>query len=348
MVQNLPATAAGPRETAARGYVMSYERQEFSHGNTCLIDTLQFDMESITSVFCYSDGTRSLLFDIGTSENIDAVFQSLVRHGIKLESLEGIVLSHYHFDHGGGSAELYKRMQTINKNFKVYTNSITMGLLQNSAGHIHGAKTTFGKFVGTMEPLPDRAFSIVELNGYLPIEFSGGERVKLLHTPGHTTDHCSPTVILGNRTVFTFAGEALGTIYTNNKMLSTPTSMPPNFRYDDYLSSMTKIRELSPELIGFCHFGFIYGLGDINFVFNDHFEFMEKFRSGIIKAFNEDQSTSYVLAQTEYLWKDRIDSSFSGINGSEAFFGNLRLALTYGLMVDLGFRKPKYESKTSG
>lgn len=325
---------------------MSLERRECRKGNVYLIDTLQFDMEIITSVFCYSDGKKSLLMDIGTSENIDTVFNSLKRHGIALESLEGIVLSHYHFDHGGGSAELWKRMQGINKDFKVYTNRITKQNLQNSSGHIGGARTTFGKFVGTMKPIPDEAFYIMEMDDFLPIEFSEGERVKLLHTPGHTPDHCSPSVILDDRTIFTFAGEALGTIYTNDKMLSTPTSMPPNFRYDDYVSSMEKIRGLNPELIGFCHFGILSGSEDIDFVFNDHRDFMNLFRSEIINAFNEDPSTSHVLAKTEYLWKGRIDSGFAEIKGSDAFFGNLRLALTYGVMVDLGFRKPKYESKT--
>lgn len=325
---------------------MAFERKECRVGNVYLIDTLQFNMEIITSVFCYSDGKKSLLMDIGTSENIDTVFNSLTRHGIALESLEGVVLSHYHFDHGGGSAELWKRMQVINKDFKVYTNRITKQNLQNSAGHIGGARTTFGKFVGTMERIPDEAFHIVEMDDFLPVEFARGERVKLLHTPGHTADHCSPSVILGDRTIFTFAGEALGTIYTNDRMLSTPTSMPPNFRYDDYIRSMDKIRSINPELIGFCHFGILSGSEDISFVFNDHLHFMNLFRDEIIAAFNEDPSTSHVLSKTEYLWKDRIDNDFAKIKGSEAFFGNLRLALTYGVMVDLGFRSPKYESKT--
>lgn len=325
---------------------MPFDRKECRIGNVYLIDTMQFDMETITSVYCYSDGAKSLLMDIGTSDNIDSVFQSLHRHGIALESLIGVVPSHYHFDHGGGCAELYNRMKDINKNFKIYTNRITRENLLNSAGHIHGAKTTFGKFVGTMDPLPEEAFLIVDFDEYLPVEFSGGERVQLLHTPGHTADHCSPSVVLNGRTIFTFAGEALGTLYTNNRILTTPTSMPPNFKYDDYMSSMLKLREMNPGLIGFCHFGIISGYDEIDSVFNDHIDFMKKFRDGIIEAFNENPSTEHVLAATEYLWRDRIDSDFAKVKGSEAFFGNLRLALTYGVMVDLGFRKPKYESKT--
>jgi len=325
---------------------MAYNRKECRIGNVYLVDTMQFNMETITSVFCYSDGNKSLLMDIGTSDNIDAVFQSLLRRGISLESLVGIVPSHYHFDHGGGSAELWNRIKSINKNFKIYTNRITKENLLNSAGHLRGAKTTFGKFIGTMDPVPDDAFCIVEPDDFLPLEFSGGERVQLVYTPGHTVGHCSPSVILGGRTIFTFTGEAWGTIYTHHKMLSTPTSMPPNFSYDDYIASMKKIKSLNPELAGFCHFGIISGADDINFLYDDHMNFMAQFRQGIIDAFNENPSTEHVMSRTEHLWKDRIDSEFAGVKGSEAFFGNIRLALTYGMMVDLGFRGPKYESKT--
>lgn len=325
---------------------MAYYREECRFGNVYHVDTLQFDMGSITSVFCYSDGQKSILMDIGTSDNIDAVFSSLERHGVAVESLAGITLSHYHFDHGGGCAELWSRMKDINPDFRIYTNSVTKNLLQNASGHLKGASTTFGKFVGTMDPVPDEAFCIVDFNSYLPVEFADGSRIKLLHTPGHTSDHCSPVVMNGNRAVFAFAGEAAGTIYTSAKMLSTPTSMPPNFRYDDYMSSMNLLREIDPELLGFCHYGIISGKDDIEFLFDDHALFMKKFREGIVSAFKENPSTGHVLAETEYLWKDRIDSTFADIKGSELFFGNLRLALTYGVMVDLGFRKPKYESKT--
>jgi glyoxylase-like metal-dependent hydrolase (beta-lactamase superfamily II) len=325
---------------------MAFYRDERRLGNVYLIDTLQFNMRAITTVFCYSDGIKSVLMDIGTSDNIDAVFNSLLSQGIALESLAGITLSHYHFDHGGGCAELWKRMRPINKDFRIYTNSITKNLLQDAAGHLKGAGTTFGSFVGTMDYIPDEAFCIVGMDDYLPVEFSTGERIKLVYTPGHTADHCSPCVVFGDRTPFMFAGEAAGTLYTSDRLLSTPTSMPPNFKYDDYMSSIDKIRNMNPEAIGFCHFGMIAGADDIEFLFNDHIDFMKNFRSQIIKAFNENPSTSHVLAETGYLWKDRIDSAFAGIKGNELFFGNLRLALTFGVMVDLGFRNPKYESKT--
>ncbi|MCL2155189.1 MAG: MBL fold metallo-hydrolase [Leptospirales bacterium] len=325
---------------------MALEQRERKYENIYLIDTMQFNSKNVTSVFCYSDGKRACLMDIGTSDSVETVLDALVRFGISLNNLEGIVLSHYHFDHGGGSSELWKRMRDINKNFKVYTNSITKMNLQNAEGHINGAKTTFGKFVGTMDYIPDEAFCIVELDDFVPLEFSDGAKIKLLHTPGHTPDHCSPSVIYNDRTIFMFAGEAVGTVYTDDKILSTPTSMPPNFKFNDYINSMGKIKNMKPEIMGLCHYGMITGERDINFMIDDNFDFMHNFKEEIVKAFNENPSTEHVLLKTEYLWEGRTKNDSMDDKGKQVFLKNLRLALTYGVMVDLGLRKPKYENKT--
>lgn len=325
---------------------MSVIREERRLGNLHIVDTGQFNLKTITSVFCWYDGEKALLMDAGTSGNTDAIFESLSRFGVPLSKLAGVVPSHYHFDHGGGCAELWKRMQRINPGFRIYTTRMTRLKLQNADSHLRGAGTTFGKFVGTMEALPDEAFVLIEADSFLPLEFTGGACVRLLHTPGHTPDHCSPAVIRDGRCVFCFAAEACGTMYTNREILTTPSSMPPNFSFCDYMRSIERVRALRAEMIGLCHFGVITG-SEIDVLFDDHVRFMKRLRDGIIEAFSENQSTSHVMKATEHLWEGRIDSDFDNIRGSELFFGNLRLALTYGLMVDLGLREPKYEERFS-
>jgi hypothetical protein len=90
----------------------------------------------------------------------------------------------------------------------------------------------------------------------------------------------------------------------------------------------------------------IIGERDINLMIDDNFDFMHNFRDAIVKAYNENPSTEHVLSKTAYLWEGRTDNDSMSDNGRKVFFINLRLALTYGVMVDLGFRKPKYESKS--
>jgi len=325
---------------------MAVIRKETSLGNLHLIDTFQFNLNTITSSFCYSDNEKTLLLDIGTSANVDHVLNTLKNMGIEPEEIAGITVSHYHFDHGGGCAELWKRMQGINSDFRIYTSSLTKELLQNAEGHVKGAATTFGPFVGTMDYIPDEAFEIIEYDSFIPVEFNDGAKIKLIHTPGHTNDHCSPAVYADNRLLFLFAGEAAGTFYANDTALSSPSSMPPNFKYDVYMKSLEKIISLKPEAIGLCHFGLISGWKDVESYLIQHADFMKKFRRAIIDAYKENPSTEFVLKSTAHLWDGKFDEGLTSLKGSEFFFKNLKLALTYGLMVDLGYRKAKYENPT--
>lgn len=324
---------------------MTIHRKQERLGNLCIIDTKQFGLERITSVFCWYDGEKALLFDVGTSHNVESVLESLSGFGIPPEKLTGIVPSHYHFDHGGGSSALWHRMRGINPDFHIYTGILTKRKLQDPGGHIKGAITTFGSFVGTMEPVPDEAFVVVPYGSYLPVEFNDGCRVKLVHTPGHTHDHCSPSVMAGSRCVFCFSGEACGTSYTDDVILTTPTSMPANFSFSHYMESIGIVKALDPEIIGFCHFGAVSG-EHVPGLFGDHVKIMNDFIAGIKEAYSEDNSTAHVLARTEHLWHGRISPAFRTVMGSENFFQNLQLAITYGAMIDLGFRESKYEERT--
>lgn len=323
---------------------MAVIRKEESIGNLRLIDTRQFNLDSITGVFCYSDGEKAFLFDIGTSHNVDYVISRINDLGIPAEKIAGITVSHYHFDHGGGCSELWKKISRVNSNFRIFTTGLTKKLLQNAEGHLKGAATTFGPFTGTMDFIPDEAFEIVEPDAFIPVEFNDGAKVKLVHTPGHSGDHCSPAVYMDGVPRFLFAGEAAGTLHTHDLSLSSPSSMPPNFRFDLYMESLEKILSIKPEAIGFCHFGMISGWEDVESYLVKHGAFMKEFREEIIKAFNEKPSTENVLKSTAGLWDRRFDEELTSVKGSENFFRNLKLALTYGVMIDLGFRKPKYEN----
>ena len=119
-------------------------RKECRLNNLYLLETGQFDLNTITGVYCWYDGERALLMDTGTSDNIDSILEGLARFGISAVKIAGAVPSHYHFDHGGGSAELWNRMKNINSGFRIYTSALTKAKLQNATSHLRGAATTFG------------------------------------------------------------------------------------------------------------------------------------------------------------------------------------------------------------
>lgn len=309
-------------------------------------DTLQFGVPRIASSFYFWNGSICILIDVGTSDNVNTIIKTLKKNNVPLSKVKGIIPSHYHFDHGGGSLKLWRKMVEINPDFKIIVPQDMHDNLQDAVGHLEGARTTFGDFVGTMDSVPEEAYQIVKKDVDLPIDLKDDWKIRLISTPGHTADHCSPAILKNGKYHFIFIGEASGTLFNSSKIVSLPTCMPPNFKNEDYMKSLSKLTELKPKNVGFGHFGGIRGERDGQIFLREHKKYMEEFRSEINRLYSENPSTRYVLENMgEKLWESRIDPYYSSTPLSVNFFKNLRLALTYGMMIDLGFRQPKYEKK---
>ena len=322
--------------------------------NLYLIDTVQFLNKRITSVFCFGDGEKCYFIDIGTSDNVPTILRFLKKNDVPLSKVKGLFLSHYHFDHGAGSSKLWKiiHRKVENSNFKIITTIGTKAKLQHAESHVIGAKTTFGNFVGEMAPIPaesvEDAYEIIHFDEDYMLSSSENISIRLISTPGHSNEHCSPTIFENGVPIFCFAGEASGCLYNGSELLSQPTSMPPNFHFEKYMISLEKLIDLNPESLGVCHFGVISGKKDVQTYLNGHKKYMIDFRDTIIDLYKQNQSTRYIIENLkENFFNDEkfVDIYYRKLNNNTKFLSNLRLALTYGMMVSLGFRKPKYELK---
>ncbi len=307
-----------------------------------LIDTLQFGKPAVTAAFLVWDGRTGLVMDTGTSDNAPAVADAIARLGVPLGSVAGITGTHYHFDHMGGASALARIMRAHNPSFSIFAPADMKARLQDAEEHLAGARTTFGDFVGTMDPAPEECFTIVAKDAALPIDFDGGISVTLMATPGHCPDHCSPAVRSDGRTEFVFAGEACGTLFHDSELVSSATSMPPNFSFERYMAGVETIRALDPGAVGLCHFGAVTGARDVTEYIARHRDYIRTFRELIITAHAESPELRHILRAT----RDYFARSFDPAREiPEAFIGNLQLALTYGMLVDLGLREPKYEKR---
>jgi glyoxylase-like metal-dependent hydrolase (beta-lactamase superfamily II) len=309
--------------------------------NIYLIDVQQMGMQKITATFLYWDGNDCILMDVGTSDDVRVLLRAIKKLQIPFNKVRGVVNTHYHFDHGGGSLRFWEKMQEKNPEFKIYASHQTYEKLQNAQEHIEGARTTFGDFVGVMNPIPESGFEIVNTDVTLPFNLQNNFSIKLITTPGHTPDHVSPTIFNNGKPYFSFAGESCGTLFHSQKLVSLPTSMPPNFNFETYMQSLQKIMDLNVDCVGFCHMGAIIGEQDVQTFLNEHKNYMINWRNKMKQVFAENPSTKYVIDNTVEYWIDRFDFG----DPNNPLFQNLRLALTYGMMVDLGFRQPKYEKK---
>ena len=201
-------------------------------------------------------------------------------------------------------------------------------------------------------PIPDDleedAYEIIPFDKDYPLSSSENIAIRLISTPGHSNDHCSPTIFKSGIPVFCFAGEASGSLYNGSKLLSQSTSMPPNFKFEKYMISLEKLIDLNPESLGICHFGVISGNKDVQTFLIGHKKYMIEFRDAVIDLYKKNQSTRYIIENLkDYFFNDEIfiDMYYRELDDHTKFLSNLRLALTYGMMISLGFRKPKYEQK---
>lgn len=311
------------------------------HEYVYFVDVQQYGMARICSAFIYWDRENAYIMDVGTSDSVPIVLRYLKKHQIPQSRVKGILMSHWHFDHGGGCLNLWRRIVEKNPSVKIYVPQDNHDKLQNSKVHMTAAATTFGDFVGTMNPVPEEAYEIVKKDVDLPLSLTNGYSIQLLATPGHIPSHVSPTIFKNGKAIFCFTGEAFGTLFHSKKLVSLPTSMPSNFQYDQYLKSVKKIEDLNCDLLGFCHFGVLQGQQDILEYITEHKSYMEQWRTTIQELFKINQSTKYIMDHTDQFWLGRFDFGDHTVK----IFQNLKLALTYGCMIDLGLRTAKYEPR---
>ncbi|MHA1728973.1 MAG: MBL fold metallo-hydrolase [Promethearchaeota archaeon] len=300
------------------------------------IDTNYMGFKGAVSAFCYWDGNLCLLMDVATSNEVGSTIKFIEENNIPYSKIIGITSTHYHFDHMGGATKLWEIINKKNTDFKIIVPQDTHDLLQNAENHLKGADTTFTGMVGTMDPAPENAYQIVKRDVDLPIDLDDGYSIRLISTPGHTPDFNAPTIFKNGETIFCFAGEAAGNQYQNNAPpVSSLTSMPPNFNFEVFLKSLEKIIALKPHSLGMNHFGAIVGAEECMAFLRDSENHVKAFRNDIIKCYQENHSTRYII--------EKIGKKYFDDRGM--LHPGAKIALTYGMMIDLGYRKSKYEKR---
>ncbi|UCC19330.1 MAG: MBL fold metallo-hydrolase [Promethearchaeota archaeon] len=319
-----------------------------------LIDAHGYGTPRTLSVFLAEFDDCSILFDCGSSLDIEKGLRYFKKNHIPLSSFKYLITSHHHFDHNGGLWKLYEEIKKINPEVKILTNNLTKSLLNDYEHHLNRGRTTYGDLVGVMKPIQDKAFKIIQPSRIFDTDikkleivenftFNGSEiKLAILKTPGHTPDHQSPVIIKGNSIEFIFLGEAAGTIYHKSKLVTMPTSMPIYYNHEDYMNTLRNLKRLNPLMAGFGHYGVINGENNVQEIIREHESFMKKFKSLIVEYYNEKPKTRYVVEKIVPLLIPRTDLSY----GHNSIFDNISVAIVYGMMMSLGFRPiPKEEMK---
>ncbi len=145
------------------------------------------------NVFLVSHGGRYLLVDTGPAGMRRMLVSRLRRLGA--EKLDGIVLTHAHFDHAGKAARLREMFGC-----PVYVHRSEAGLLERGANPVIRGSTPFGSavaFLASIAPKGMLAYAPcapgVTVDDRLDL-YDFGPDTYILHTPGHTRGSMSVIV----------------------------------------------------------------------------------------------------------------------------------------------------------
>jgi glyoxylase-like metal-dependent hydrolase (beta-lactamase superfamily II) len=312
-----------------------------------LIDLHHFGLDRVCSCYIAEFDDCSIILDCGSSIDVKNLIKYMKKNNISFESIKYIAVSHHHFDHIGGISKVYEEVKKFNPYVKIICDVEIKDLIINYEDHFNRAKKAYGWIAGKMKPIEGSAFEIIEASDFSNMDISdlepfdtftkGGEKIDfiIINTPGHCSDHKCFLFIRNEEVDFAYIVEALGTFGNSSKLVTWPSSMPPNFKYIDYMQTVKNLKKLKIKRLGFAHFGVIDGRDDVKMIVDDHEDFMKEFRNKIIEYHQENPETKYIFDKIIPLLVERTDR---GEYIKNPVLAKLPLGVVYGMMVDLGYR----------
>ena len=180
------------------------------------------------------------LFDCGPASTLPALEAGLAEHGLRIEDLRHLLLSHIHLDHAGAAGTLVRRHPDLT----VWVSEIGAphlvdpSRLERSARRLYGP--SFDPLWGELAPVPAENVRVATGN------VLGWESFP---TPGHASHHSSYFL---NGTLL--AGDAAG-VRMPGASYVLPVSPPPDVDVAGWHASVAAIREREPERLALIHFG---------------------------------------------------------------------------------------------
>lgn len=191
------------------------------------------------------EGDEPALVDPGTSYSVQRLLDWFKENSLSPSRLSSILLTHIHLDHAGATGHLVDELSDLD----VYVHARGAPHLVDPSKLLASVKDATGNRYseyGTLKPVPkDR---IIPLGDRTSLNL-GSREYLALPTPGHAPHHL---VYQDRETGAVFTGDSAG-LYLEEELI--PTTTPPSFDLEKNLTSLKKIKELSPSVLLYSHFG---------------------------------------------------------------------------------------------
>jgi 2-aminobenzoylacetyl-CoA thioesterase len=193
---------------------------------------------------------KTLLVDANMSFMSGTVRDSLAQYLPPGRSLDGVLLTHSHFDHVGGIPYLREMFP----NLIVYGSQVARTVLRrdNAQWFIRDLNMEASRLHGGSDNEFEYDFSLMAVDHVLadgeeiPM---GDDTIVAMATPGHT--RCSISYLLRGRKAI-FGGEAFGVKLRDGAVCPEYLSS-----YEDYVRSLRRCQTTRPEIVFLPHFGIL-------------------------------------------------------------------------------------------
>jgi glyoxylase-like metal-dependent hydrolase (beta-lactamase superfamily II) len=188
-------------------------------------------------------GDEPALVDCGPTSCLDGLEAGLAAHGLAVEDLRHLLLTHIHLDHAGAAGALVRR----NPGLRVHVSEIGAphlvdpARLEASARRLYGED--FDRLWGTLVPVP-AANVVVVGESVLGVE--------AWPTPGHASHHVSFLASDGT----CYSGDVTGVVIAPSTLIA-PVCPPPDVDLEAWERSLDSIAERRPERLRLPHFGVV-------------------------------------------------------------------------------------------
>jgi len=188
-------------------------------------------------------GDEPALVDCGPTSCLDGLEAGLAAHGLAVEDLRHLLLTHIHLDHAGAAGALVRR----NPGLRVYVSEIGAphlvdpARLETSARRLYG--DDFDRLWGTLVPVPAENVAVVQE------EVLG---IEAWPTPGHASHHVSFLTSDGT----CYSGDVTGVVIAPSTLVA-PVCPPPDVDLEAWERSLDSVAERKPERLCLPHFGVV-------------------------------------------------------------------------------------------
>jgi glyoxylase-like metal-dependent hydrolase (beta-lactamase superfamily II) len=180
------------------------------------------------------------LFDCGPTSTLPALEAGLADHGLRVEDIRHLLLSHIHLDHAGAAGPLVRRHPGLT----VWVSEIGAphlvdpSRLERSARRLYG--DSFDPLWGELAPVPEQNVRIAagDVLGW-----------ESFPTIGHASHHVSYF-----RDGTLLAGDAAG-VRMPGASYVLPVSPPPDVDVEGWHATTNAIRARTPDRLALIHFG---------------------------------------------------------------------------------------------